>query len=118
MKKLLGIIVLSLLLSGNTYADAIKFKCINNDGTEREYILSINLKKEEIKRAGIIYKIIIIDENTIAAANENAQYSNLMNFQRYSGDMSLQIRRKKPLEGQPSLKEVVNYSCKLMKKLI
>ena len=119
MKKLFStILVLGLLLSGNAYADLTKFKCINKDGTEREYILSIDLKKEEIKRAGIIYKIIIIDENVIAAENENAQYSNLMNFQRYSGDMSLQIRRKNPIEGQTSLKEEVSYSCKLMKKLI
>ena len=48
MKKLLGIVVLGLLLSGNAYADPTKFKCINKDGTEREYILSIDLKKEEI----------------------------------------------------------------------
>ena len=46
---------MGLLLSGNAYADPTKFKCINKDGTEREYILSIDLKKEEIKRAGIIY---------------------------------------------------------------
>ena len=52
MKKLLAIMVLSLLLSGNAYADPTKFKCINKDGTEREYILSIDLKKEEIKLAG------------------------------------------------------------------
>ena len=118
MKKLLSIVVLGLLLSGSAYADPTKFKCINKDGTERKYILSIDLKKEEIKRAGVIYKIIIIDENVIAAENENAQYSNLMNFQRYSGDMSLQIRRKNPIEGQTRLKEEVSYSCKLMKKLI
>ena len=47
--------VLGLLLSGNAYADPTKFKCINKDGTEREYILSIDLKKEEIKHVGIIY---------------------------------------------------------------
>jgi len=45
MKKLLGIVVLCLLLSGNAYAKATAFKCINIDGTEREYILSIDLKK-------------------------------------------------------------------------
>ena len=118
MKKLLGIVVLGLLLSGNAYADPTKFKCINNDGKEREYVLTIDLKKKEIKRAGIPYEIIFVEENTIAATNENAQFSNLINFQRYTGDMDLQIYWKNPPEGQVRLKEIVYYSCKLMKKLI
>ena len=118
MKKLLSILVLSLLSSGNAYAESTKFKCINNDGKERDYLLSIDLKKKEIKRAGIPYEIIIVDENTIAATNENAQFSNLINFQRYTGDMDLQIYWKNPPEGKPKLKEIVYYSCKLMKKLI
>ena len=63
MKKLLGIVVLGLLLSWNAYADPTKFKCINNDGKEREYVLTIDLKKE-IKRAGIPYEIIFVEENT------------------------------------------------------
>ena len=118
MKKLLVIGFLSLLLSENAYAEPTKFKCINNDGKEREYVLSIDLKKKLIKRAGIPYEIIIVDENTIAATNETAQFSNLINFQRYTGDMDLQIYWKKPPEGQARLKEIVYYSCKLMKKLI
>lgn len=118
MKKLLAILVLGLLLSGNVHANPTKFECINKDGKEREYVLSIDLKKKKIQRAGVPYEIIIVDENTIAATNENAQFSNLMNFQRYTGEMSLQIRWKNPPDGKPSLKEIVNYSCKPMKKLI
>ena len=33
MKKLLGIIVLGLLLSGNAYAECTKGECVNGPGT-------------------------------------------------------------------------------------
>ena len=50
MKKLLGIIVLGLLLSGNAYAEIIKFKCIrdntpkNTTYTKIEYTLDTEKK--------------------------------------------------------------------------
>ena len=45
MKKFLYLIFFFLLLGGNAYAEATSFKCLNTDGTEAEYILSIDLKK-------------------------------------------------------------------------
>ena len=50
MKKLLGIVVLGLLLSGNAYAEIIKFKCINDNPpknttyTKIEYTLDTEKK--------------------------------------------------------------------------
>ena len=77
MKKFLYLIFFFLLLGGNAYAEATSFKCININGKEAEYILSIDLKKKLINRAGIPYKIIKITDRALQAKNENAEFSNL-----------------------------------------
>ena len=121
MKKLLTIIFLGFF-SGNTYAEATSFKCINIDGKEAEYILSIDLKKKLINRAGIPYKIIKITDTALQAKNENAEFSNLLIFNRYSGKIQLQIYYKKKYTGAEkndlNLKELAHYRCKKTEKLI
>ena len=122
MKKFLYLIFFSLLLGGNAYAEATSFKCLNTDGTEAEYILSIDLKKKLINRAGIPYKIIKITDTALQAKNENAEFSNLLIFNRYSGNIQLQIYYKKKYTGAEkndlNLKELANYRCKKTEKLI
>ena len=48
MKKLLGIIVLGLMLSGNAYAKATFIKCTKDSGN-RIFIFEINDRKKDIK---------------------------------------------------------------------
>ena len=122
MKKFLYLIFFFLLLGGNAYAEATSFKCLNTDGTEAEYILSIDLKKKLINRAGIPYKIIKITDRALQAKNENAEFSNLLIFNRYSGKIQLQIYYKKKYTGAEkndlNLKELAHYRCKKTEKLI
>ena len=119
MKKLLGmILVLGLLLNGNAYAEPTSFKCININGKEAEYILSIDLKKKLIKRAGLPYKITKITDRALQAKNENAEFSNLLIFNRYTGDIQLQIYHKKFKGVEMSLKELAHYRCEKTEKLI
>ena len=104
MKKLLGIVVFSLLLSGNAYAKTTAFKCINIDGSEREYTLTIDLKKKLINRAGVKYKIIKIGDTYFNAKNENNEFYNFLFFDRYSGDFQLQIYYKRNIQ---ELKKII-----------
>ena len=49
MKKFLGIVVLSLLLSGNAYAKTTFIKCTKDSGYQRTFIFEINDRKKDIK---------------------------------------------------------------------
>ena len=122
MKKFLGIVVLGLLFSGNAYANPVAFKCINIDGSEPEYILTIDLKKKLIDRAGVEYKIIKIEDTYLQAKNENDEFYNFLIFKRYTGRIQLQIWYKKKFPGaqenDQNLKEIVSYKCEKIKKLI
>ena len=67
MKKILGIVVLGLLLSGCSQNQEAQFRCINKDGKEREYVLTINLKDKIMMRAGIPYKIDEVEDDILKA---------------------------------------------------
>ena len=51
MKKLLGIVVLGLLLSGNAYAEILNFSCKNtpDNGTHEFVRLSLNKQNKSIQ---------------------------------------------------------------------
>ena len=49
MKKLLGIVVLGLLMSGNAYAKTTFIKCTKDSGYQRTFIFEINDRKKDIK---------------------------------------------------------------------
>ena len=49
MKKLLGIVVLGLLFSGNAYAKTTFIKCTKDSGYQRTFIFEINDRKKDIK---------------------------------------------------------------------
>ena len=80
MKKLLGIAVLGLLLSGNAYAELLKYNCTNVSGGGITYIkynklVDIEKKKIKLEIEGNSlgrnftfngeYEIEIIDDETI-----------------------------------------------------
>ena len=50
MKKLLGIIVLSLLLSGNAYAEIINLVCQHREKKILPYVLIFDMKKNNVQR--------------------------------------------------------------------
>ena len=49
MKKVLGIVVLGLLMSGNAYAKTTFIKCTKDSGYQRTFIFEINDRKKDIK---------------------------------------------------------------------
>jgi hypothetical protein len=109
MRKLLAIIVLGLLFNGCTNnSQEVLFKCLNKDGKEREYFLSIDLKKKIMKRAGIIYKIKKINDNTIYGLNKNNQYENNLMFDRHTGELQFISYKKNDLN-TPT--DIAIYSC-------
>jgi len=115
MKKLLAIMVLGLLWGGCSNSQEVLFKCINNDGEEREYVLSIDLKKKIMKRAGIIYKIKKINDNLIYSENQINQYENRLRFDRHTGELQFSAYKKEDLN-IPT--EIAIYSCVKYTKLI
>jgi len=116
MKKLLAIVVLSLLWSGNTLAAPVVFICKNIDGKEREYTLVIDLKKKIMNRAGVIYKIIKVNEQSIYGEieRENDDYRLDLIFNRFSGS----LRWYKFSYKANIVTSFSDYSCKKGKKLI
>ena len=115
MIKLLGIIALGLLLSGCSKNKEANFKCINEDGKEREYLLSINLKDKTMMRASVPYEIVAIDEEHISAINKNNQYENKIIFNRHTGDLYF-VSWKKNENVRPT--DTASYKCVKSEKLI
>jgi len=111
MKKLLAIMVLSLLFNGcsnNENNKEVFFKCLNNDSTEREYFLSIDLKKKIMKRATVIYKIKEINDTRIYGLNKNNQYENNLIFDRFTGELQFSSYKKNDLNTPI---DIAIYSC-------
>ena len=116
MKKLLAIVVVGLLWSGNALAEPVVFICKNIDGKEREYTLVIDLKKKIMNRAGVIYKIIKVNEQSIHGEieRENDDYRLDLIFNRFSGA----LRWYKFSYKANIVTSVADFSCKKGKKLI
>ena len=89
MKKLLGIVVLGLLLSGNAYAEVIKYNCTgaNYDYVKWEIDFSTNTFSEEAAAGGKKWdksysKIISYDQNSLISEfkHKNKIYRNKFNY--------------------------------------
>tara|TARA_B100000767_G_C19468286_1_gene410971 strand:+ start:174 stop:527 length:354 start_codon:yes stop_codon:yes gene_type:complete len=117
MKKLLGIVVLGLLLNGCSQNQKAQFRCINKDGKEREYILSINLKDKIIMRAGVPYKINEVDETHIVGLNKNKEYENKIIFNRHTGELYFRSLKLNGSEAE-TLNDTASYTCIKSEKLI
>ena len=117
MKKLLGILVLGLLLSSCSQNQEAQFRCINKDGKEREYILTINLKDKIMMRAGIPYKIDEVDETHIVGLNENKGFKNKIIFNRHTGELyfrSLKLNN----DNTETISDTASFTCVKSEKLI
>ena len=89
MKKLLGIVVLGLLLSGNCYSEEknIIIKC-QSDNPKFESIKPIyiiNLENKSAKVGDGSMQVVNYSETEIILGKVNEIYSNIMKFNRLTG---------------------------------
>ena len=89
MKKLLGIVVLSLLLSGNVFADnhIITIQCKHDDPNLSflKPIYVINLETKKVKVGATSMHVVKHDENKIILGKVNAALSEIMKIDRITG---------------------------------
>ncbi|MDA9202545.1 hypothetical protein N9O46_00155 [Candidatus Pelagibacter ubique] len=85
MKKLLGIIVLGLLLSGNAYAETVLRCEIDPEWNSERVTVEINLKKKILFMNGYSYDIETIGDRAIVAKKENK----IIKLDRYDGYIKL-----------------------------
>ena len=132
MKKLLGIVVLGLLLSGNAYADK-KFLVCSSDNKViekgvKEFLTSINLDDNFLMINYKKFNIISVHDDKIMAdfvlKKQNSEYYNhttiLLN--RFTGLMDYKIQKYKR-NNQGSIEnlrtyDLIKFNCKPKKKMI
>ena len=90
MKKLLGIVVLGLLLSGNAYAKEEVFRCNLDSQMQKDLRaeVEINLNKKMLWVDGGKYNIILIGDRQIEAESDNGNVK--ISIDRFDGYMSFQ----------------------------
>ena len=85
MKKLLGIIVLGLLLSGNAYAETVLRCEIDPEWNNERVTVEINLKKKILFMNDYSYDIETIGDRAIVAKKDNK----IIKLDRYDGYIKL-----------------------------
>ena len=93
MKKLLSIIVLSLLLSGNAYAETVLRCILNEEFLNQRVTVEVNLKKKIIHVDDYLHEIQTIGERVIVAKREDV----ILKLDRFDG--FLEIKGEKDFEG-------------------
>ena len=89
IKNLLGIIILSSLLSGHVFAEEEVLRCIlkdqsNSEGERSE--VEINLEKKMLWLDTFQYKIFLLGDRTIKAGSDNADIQ--ISIDRFDGFMT------------------------------
>ena len=85
MKKLLGIMVLSLLLSGSAYAETVLRCQIDAEWSNERVTVEINLKKKILFMNDYSYDIETIGDRAIIAKKD----SKIIKLDRYDGYIKL-----------------------------
>ena len=132
MKKLLGIVVLSLLLSLNAYAEK-KFLVCNSDNRVieegvKEFLTSINLDNNFLMINNKKFNIISVHDEEIMAdfviKKQNSEYYNHTTvwLNRFTGLMEFKIQQYKR-NNQGSIENLktydfIKFNCKPKKKMI
>ena len=132
MKKLLGILVLGLLLSGNAYADK-KFLVCSSDNKViekgvKEFLTSINLDDNFLMINYKKFNIISVHDDEIMAdfilKKQNSEYYNHTTIwlNRFTGLMDYKIQKYKR-NNQGSIEnlktyDLIKFNCKPKKKMI
>ena len=89
IKKFLGIVVLSLLLSGNVFAEKhiLTIQCQDDDPNLSIFkpIYIINLDNKKVKVGASSMQVVRYNENKIILGKVNAGLSEIMNIDRITG---------------------------------
>ena len=121
MKKLLGIAVLGLLLSGNAYANVITLNCKNlmkeiSEGTEYTTI-RINLKNKIIDtgHGKELVSEIVEEDEAFLKAHYMGMETDTLYIDRYTGVAKVISIYK--ADGQKKIRLIESYKCEKAKKL-
>tara|TARA_A100001035_G_C27446411_1_gene348246 strand:+ start:27 stop:377 length:351 start_codon:yes stop_codon:yes gene_type:complete len=91
MKKLLGIMVLGLLLSGKAFAEPVHFLCKKNKKlfSEGEYPLMVDIDKKKMIRVNTDYEMKV-SEGYLTGINEvNKPYRIIIVLNRYNLELNV-----------------------------
>ena len=115
MKKLLGIIFVSLLLGGNAYAKKITNLECKNTKHDYSYLLVVNLDEKSMK----LYEynemeITDISDATILAENNSHGMNRFLLFNRYTGELNHTIK----YAYDNKLHSTGTYICKKVDKIL
>jgi len=116
MKKLLSILVLGLLLSGNAYADKILLVCQTEGRSEKPYYVSLDLSNKILNTAkGGLFKITSISNTNVIAERKQKisekSYIAKIVLDRQRGDMIFQNSIKDPNTNEWIIIENINFYC-------
>ena len=111
MKKLLGIVVLGLLLSGNAYADnhIITIQCENNDPklSFLRPVYIINLEKRTVVVGASKMGVAEYSETEIILVKANAAMSEIMEINRLNGRYTSKKRFYAGASSKEDEKEII-----------
>ena len=111
MKKLLGIVVLSLLLSGNAYAELLRLSCVASDKTMTTNVLIDMSEKKMGSVQGYPAKAQVSPDRLLLEYTFAGSINVLFSIDRNSGIYN-EIWTNKKLNS----KEYFNGKCSLAKK--
>ena len=115
MKKLLGIVIVSLLWFNIAKSEPLLLSCQIDDKSEDKYFLGVDLKNNTIDRAGNLYKIISISDDLVKAERkikiENKRYNTTIFLDRYHGEMLFINTSKSSNEDKWKIIEQVKFNC-------
>ena len=118
MKKLLGIVVLGLLLSGCSKKEVANLKCINKNGGEGPFILTIDLNKKIMNAGGTEYKIKKVDETEIYGVVKNRNENFNIWFNRFSAEITFIKTARKQKGENTKILNTSNYKCEKIEKVL
>jgi len=115
MKFFLFIFAFSALFFNIVNSEPLLLSCQIEDKSERPYFLGVDLTNKTIDRAGNLYKIISISEDSVKAERrikiENKRYVTTIFLDRYSGDMTFINTAKSPIDQKFKIIEHIIFGC-------
>ena len=118
MKKLSAILVLGLLFNTTANAKESYFKCINVEGKERSYILTIDLHKKIMKRASVEYEIIRVDETEIYGEIKKPNRRLLIVFDRFTAELTFYATAPKQKGENTKILDKAIYKCDKIERVL
>lgn len=115
MRKLLSILILSLLSSGSAYAEKVTNLECKNTKHDFSYLLVVNLSKKTMKLFEFKeMKITDISDTAIRAENNSYGMKRYLLFNRYTGELNHTIK----YAYDNKLHSTGSYICKKVDKIL